>query len=69
MVWLIYALLFVALPYGTYLSVRYWTGSVVTAWVAAVLAIPVGVFLYAHLFERLKHRSSRNGRLPDDRDG
>lgn len=65
MAWLIvYALLYLTVPYGAYRAVRYWTGSEVAAWAAAIVVIPIGVFVYAQLFERLKH--GRWKRLPPE---
>jgi len=56
---LVFALLYVALPYCAYRSVYQWTGSAIAGWVSAVLTIPVGVFVYVRLFERLKHGMTR----------
>jgi hypothetical protein len=55
----VFALLYVALPYCAYRSVCHWTGSATAGWVGAILTIPIAVFVYVRLFEWLKHGTRR----------
>ncbi len=61
---LINAVFYFVVPYVAYQAVRHWTGSSAASWVAAILAVPVGVLLYVRLFERLKHGVWRRGGRP-----
>ena len=59
---LLFVVFYMAVPYFVHQAVWHWTGSGTASWVAAILAIPLGVFLYVRVFEGLKHRQWR-GRL------
>lgn len=63
---LLYLLFYVGVPYVAYRVVWHWTGSSVASWAAAVVTVPVGVFLYIRWFEYLRH-GSRPHKLPADR--
>jgi len=56
---LLFVVFYIAAPYVVYRAVWHWTGSGTAAWAAAILAIPLGVFLYVRVFEGLKHRQRR----------
>jgi hypothetical protein len=63
MVFLLYFVLYFTVPYLAFRCIRHWTGSVLAAWLVAVATIPVGVVLYARLFEYLKH-GKKPGKKP-----
>jgi hypothetical protein len=60
-IWLLYAVFFIAVPFAVHLAVLRLTNSSALSWVAAIIAILVSVFIYARLFERLKHGVWRRG--------
>jgi hypothetical protein len=54
----LFLLLYVAVPYLVYRVVLHWTGSGAVSWTAAIIAIPIGVFLSVWTFEAVEARIS-----------